>query len=47
MVIIKGAVSPAILDIASTIPVRTPLLALFITMENVTLNFEIPSECHQ
>jgi hypothetical protein len=44
MVIISGAVSPAILDTANTIPVRIPLLALFIVINNVIFHFGIPRE---
>ena len=42
-VIIKGAVSPAILDIAKTIPVVIPLLEPFTTTCQTTLHFGIPS----
>jgi hypothetical protein len=39
IVIIEGAVSPAILDMDNIIPVRTPLLARFKTINNVTFQF--------
>src|SRR5690242_19672379 len=45
MLSISGAVSPAILDIASTTPVKTPLFALSRTMKSVTFHFGMPSEC--
>ena len=44
MVIISGAVSPAILEIANTIPVSIPLLALFIVINNVIFHFGIPRD---
>src|SRR2546422_6543160 len=44
IVIIRGAVSPDILEIARTIPVRTPLLAVDNTIFTITFHFGIPSE---
>ena len=44
MVIIRGAVSPAILDTAMTMPVSIPFFALGRTMDKVILAFEIPRE---
>jgi hypothetical protein len=41
---IKGAVSPAILDIANIIPVIMPLFALLRTMYDTTFLFGIPKE---
>jgi len=43
IVIIRGAVSPAILDMAITIPVRIPSVAAGSTMNNVILVLESPS----
>jgi hypothetical protein len=42
IVIINGAVSPAILDIAKTMPVTMPLLEPFITTCQTTFHLEIP-----
>src|SRR5919112_5177507 len=43
IVIIKGAVSPAILDMAKTIPVVIPLLEPLITIYQTTFHLDIPS----
>ena len=44
IVIIRGAVSPAILDIAKITPVSTPSLAFLRTIKRVIFDFEIPRE---
>src|SRR5688572_473312 len=44
IVIISGAVSPAILDMAKTMPVRIPCFALGRTMDKVIFAFDIPRE---
>ena len=42
---IKGAVSPAILDIANIIPVRTPLFAAGRIIFKIIFLFGIPKDC--
>ena len=42
IVIIRGAVSPAILDMAKITPVSTPSLAFLRTIKKVIFDFEIP-----
>ena len=44
IVIINGAVSPAILAIDNTIPVRTPLIAVLTTINSIILHLGIPRE---
>ena len=44
IVIISGAVSPAILDMPNTMPVRIPFFALGRTIDKVIFAFEIPRE---
>ena len=44
IVVIRGAVSPTILDIANIIPVSTPLFVLFRTINSVIVLFGIPNE---
>lgn len=44
IVIIRGAVSPAILDMAMTIPVRMPSFAVGSTINKVILALESPRE---
>jgi hypothetical protein len=45
IVIISGAVSPAILEIPKTVPVKTPLKAVLSVICNVIFHLGIPSEC--